>query len=148
MTLAVPLLPSLVAVMVTGPGDTAETKPVDETVAIAVFELAHATVRPVRGAPFASFGVAVNCTVWPTTTPAVAGVMSTVATGGTVTVTVAVPLLPSLVAVIVTVPAATPLTSPVHETVATAVFELAHVTVRPVTGAPFASFGVAVNCTV
>src|SRR2546428_11148487 len=68
--------------------------------------------------------------------------------GAGVTVTVAVPFLPSLVAVIVAVPAATPVTSPLPFTVATAGLSLAHVTVRPASGVPLASSGVAVSCTV
>src|SRR2546428_4633185 len=68
---------------------------------------------------------------------------------GAVTVPAAVPLRPSLVAVIVTgPPAATPVTSPLASTVATAGVPLAHVTVRPVSGLPLASCGVAVSCTV
>src|SRR2546422_5665638 len=68
--------------------------------------------------------------------------------GAGVTVTAAVPFLPSLVAVIVAAPAATPVTSPLPFTVATAVLSLAHVTVRPASGVPLASSGVAVSCTV
>ena len=49
-----------------------------------------------------------------------------------VTVTVAVPDLPSLVAVIVVVPAATPVTTPLDDTVATAELDVAHVMMRPV----------------
>ena len=60
----------------------------------------------------------------------------------------AVPLLPSLVAVIVTDPAATPVTSPLALTVAIAVLLLAQVTVRPDSALPAESFGVAVSCTV
>jgi hypothetical protein len=59
-----------------------------------------------------------------------------------------VPLIPSLVAVIVAEPAATPVTNPLALTVATAELLLAHVTTRPESAAPFTSFGVAVNCTV
>src|SRR2546422_11571562 len=58
------------------------------------------------------------------------------------------PFWPSLVAVIVADPTAAPLTSPLGLTVATDVLPLAHVTVRPVSGLPPASFGVAVSCTV
>src|SRR5207253_6859108 len=81
-------------------------------------------------------------------TEAVAGVTSTDATGTGVTVIAEVPLFPSLVAVIVAVPGVTPDTSPLLLTVATVVLELDHVTVRPESGAPLASFGVAVSCTV
>jgi hypothetical protein len=49
---------------------------------------------------------------------AVDGVTVTLATGSAATVTVAVPDAPSLVAVIVTVPAETPVTSPELDTVA------------------------------
>src|SRR2546426_16593 len=69
--------------------------------------------------------------------------------GGTAaTATVAVPLCPSLVAVSVAVPAATPVTRPLPFTVATPGALLAQVTTRPASGVPLASFGVAVSCTV
>src|SRR5439155_771672 len=129
-------------------GVTPETRPLLLTVATAVLELDHVTVRPESGFPPASLGVPVSCTVWPACTDAEGGVTSTVATGTFVTVTDEVPLLPSLVAVIVAEPGVTPETSPLLLTVATAVLELDHVTVRPESGAPFASFGVAVSCTV
>src|SRR2546428_1084470 len=56
-----------------------------------------------------------------------------------------VPLCPSLVAVIVAEPAATPVTNPFAETVAAAALLVAQVTTRPLRAVPFASFGVAVN---
>src|SRR5947208_6172224 len=144
----VPLLPSLVAVIVAEPGVTPETSPLLLTVATAVLELDHVTIRPESGFPPASLGVPVSCTVWPACTEAEAGVTSTDATGTFVTVTDEVPLFPSLVAVTVAEPGVTPETRPLLLTVATAVLELDHVTVRPESGAPFASFGVAVSCTV
>src|SRR6266513_1961520 len=82
VTPALPFFPSLVAVMVAGPGATPVTRPVALTVAVEVLELVHVTVRPVRMLPLASLSVAVSCTVWPTWTGAAAGVTSTVATGG------------------------------------------------------------------
>src|SRR5438067_9824380 len=109
--------------------------------------LFQSTVRPESGFPPASLGVAVSCTVWPACTEAEGGVTSTDATGTFVTVTDEVPLFPSLVAVIVAEPGVTPETRPLLLTVATAVLELDHVTVRPESGAPPASFGVAVSCT-
>src|SRR5207302_4530780 len=108
---AVPLFPSLVALIVMEPGVTPETRPLLLTVATAVLELDHVTVRPESGFPPASLGVPVSCTVWPACTDAEGGVTSTVATGTFVTVTDEVPLLPSLVAVIVAVPGVTPDTS-------------------------------------
>src|SRR5947199_8490426 len=58
------------------------------------------------------------------------------------------PLCPSDVAVIVAAPPATPLTSPLPLTVATPGLLLAQVTVRPLSGFPFACLGVTVSCTV
>src|SRR5207249_1283565 len=116
------------------------------TVATAVLPLAHVTIRPESALPLASFGVAVSCWVCPGCRLTVAGLTVTDATGTLVTVIAAVPLLLSLVAVIVADPAATPLTSPLPLTVATAVLPLAHVTTRPESALPLASFGVAVSC--
>src|SRR3989442_1240523 len=76
--------------------------------------------------------------------PAAPGSTGTEPAGGTVTVIAAVPLCPSLVAVIVATPAATAVTRPLPFTVAAAVLLLAQVTVRPDSGLPLASFGVAV----
>src|SRR5438034_4219043 len=70
---AAPLCPSEVAVIVVEPAATPVTRPLLFTVAAAVLELVHVTVRPANGLPFASFGVAVSCTAWPTCTDAVAG---------------------------------------------------------------------------
>src|SRR2546428_11788228 len=67
---------------------------------------------------------------------------------GAVTVIATVPLWPSLVAVIVAVPPATPVASPLPLTVAAAVLLLAHVTVRPVSVFPAASLVTAANCCV
>src|SRR5205809_206209 len=145
---AEPLCPSEVAVIVAAPAATAVTSPLALTVATAVLPLDQVTVRPGSELPFASCGVAVSCTVCPTCTDAVAGFTVTDATGTVLTVIVALPLCPSLVAVIVAEPAAPPVTSPLALTVATAVLLLAHVTVRPANRLPFASFGVAVSCTV
>ena len=78
---------------------------------------------------------------------AVAGLTVTDATGtGTAaTAIAAVPPRPSLVAVIVALPAATAVTSPLALTLATAGALLAHVTTRPDSGLPLASVGVAVS---
>ena len=106
------------------------------------------TVRPVRVLPLASFKTAVSCTVCATATLAEAGLTVTVATGTLVTEMADVPLFPSLVAVIVAEPTATPVTKPLPLTVAAPVLELVHVTVRPVRVVPLASLSVAVSCTV
>src|SRR2546426_8081 len=145
---AVPLFPSLVAVIVAVPAVFPVTSPLALTVATVALLLAQLTVRPDSRLPLASLGVAVSCTVWPTCTDAVAGFTVTEATGTVLTVIVAEPLCPSLVAVIVDEPAVTPVTSPLALTVATAGLPLAQVTVRPPRGLPFASLGVAVSGTV
>jgi len=76
---------------------------------------------------------------------AVAGLTVTDATGTDTTATAiaAVPLCPSLVAMIVALPAPTPVTSPLPLTLATAGALLAQVTTRPDSGLPLPSFGVA-----
>jgi hypothetical protein len=75
----------------------------------------------------------------------VAGETLTDATGTAEIVTLAVPLFPSLVAVIVAEPAATPVTTPLDDTVAIPVLELDHVSARPVSTLLFASRAVAVS---
>src|SRR2546426_11624778 len=130
------------------PAAAAVTSPLPLTVATKPFELAQVTARPDRGLPLPSFGVAVSCTVCPTWIPAEAGVTATEATGTFVTVIEEVPLCPSIVAGIVTEPAATAVTSPLPLTVATDGLELAQLTTRPERGFPLPSFGVAASCTV
>jgi hypothetical protein len=143
-----PLCPSLVAVIVAVPTTSPLTSPPDDTVATAALLVAHVTTRPVSGLPFASFGLAVNCTVCPTATLAEEGLTATDATGATVTAIVAVPLFPSLVAVIVAEPAAFAVTDPVALTVAMVVLLLAHAIVRPVSTLPAESFVVTDSCAV
>src|SRR5438876_4772989 len=145
---AVPLLPSLVAVRVAEPAPAAVTKPLLLTVATAVLLLAHVTTRPVRVLPAASFVTAESCRVPPTKRLADAGLTVTDATGTIVTVMTAVPLLPSLVAVIVAEPAATPVTKPLLLTVATAGLLLAQVTTRPASELPAESLVTAESCRV
>src|SRR5438093_13096111 len=102
--LAVPVLPSLVALIVAEPIVTPETSPEPLTVATEVLLLDQVTARPESAVPFASFSVAVSCTVWPCWIEAVGGLTDTVATGRLVTVMDDVPLFPSLVGVIVAEP--------------------------------------------
>src|SRR2546426_768750 len=161
VTAAVPLFPSLVAVMVTGPPTAFPvTIPPAFTSATAASPVCHVTLRPVSGLPLASFSVAVSCTVPFTRMVAVAGVTTTDATGAGVTVTAAVPLFPSTVALVVSgPPAAFPGTAPgppasfpvaraFGSTVATVASAVWQVTTRPASGLPFASCGVAVSCSV
>jgi hypothetical protein len=148
---ALPLLPSLVAVIVAEPAATPFTRPVDETVAIEAFEVVHVTTRSLSTLPLASRSVACSCVLCPTCTVATPGDTDTVATGagggggGAVTVIDELPVFPSLVAVTVAEPAATPLTSPVDDTVATEPFDVVHVMERPVRTFPLASRSVATS---
>ena len=141
----VPLLASLVAVMIADPAATPATRPLAETVAVPVALLDQVSTRPVSTLPAESFVTAVSCNVDPTFTLARAGVTVTDATGTTVTVIAAVPLLPSLVAVIVAVPTATADTRPLADTVATAGALLDHAMLRPVRTLPAESLVVAAS---
>src|SRR5262245_25213624 len=76
------------------------------------------------------------------------GATTTVATGIGVTVTVAFPVFPSLVAVIVADPGVTPVTSPVFDTVATAGLPDVNVIGRPLSTLPSASVTCALSCVV
>jgi hypothetical protein len=146
---AVPVCPSLVAMMCAVPTLTAVTSPVvDETVAADVLSELQVIDRPVRVRPCESVSVAVACVVWIAFIELAASETVTVATGAGVTVTVALPLFPSLVAVILAVPTAIPLTTPCAETIATAVLLDAHVITRLVRVFPLASRVVAVACDV
>lgn len=81
--------------------------------------------------------------VCPTVNAALDGCTVTLATGLGRTLTEAVPVLPSLVAVIVAVPTPTPLTNPVLETFATVGSLELHVIGRSFAGDPFTSVSVA-----
>src|SRR5947207_13066202 len=84
---AVPLCPSLMAVIVAEPATTPLTSPLELTVAADVLLLAQAIARPDSGLPAASFGVAVSCGALPAGTLAEAGLTVTEATG-TVTIVI------------------------------------------------------------
>jgi hypothetical protein len=144
VTVVEPDLVSLVAVMVAVPAFTAVTSPLELTVAIVGSLVPHVTVRPVRVFPFESLRVADNWRVAPRAMEGLAGATVTVATGASATLNVDVPLWPSLVAVIVDVPGATPVTTPAADNVATLVFDDCQPTVRPLSVFPLASFKVAV----
>jgi hypothetical protein len=148
LIVAVPLCPSLVAVIVAAPAATPVTRPLADTVATAGALLAQVTTRPVRALPAESFGVAASWAVPPIEMLDDAGLTPTEATGTTVTLTAAVPFFPSLVAVIVAEPAALAVTNPVALTVAMVVLLLDHVIVRPVNTLPAESFVVTASCAV
>jgi hypothetical protein len=106
------------------------------------------TVRPVNVLPLPSFGVAVSCWVAPRTTGVVGAESASDATGIGTTVTDADPGTPSLVAMMLVVPTATAVTTPLLDTVATPVLPDDQVTTRPLSGLLFASSVVAVACVV
>lgn len=135
----VPRTPSEVAVTMAVPGATAVTRPVPDTVATAGVPEPHRTERPASGAPPASFGAAVSWAVAPTVSDDAAGDTVTEATGARLTVTIADPVRPSIVARITAEPAATAVTNPVPETVATAGVKLNQAAARPTKAPPEAS---------
>src|SRR2546426_12543796 len=81
VTAAVPLLPSLIAVIVAGPEVKALTNPVLLTAATSRALLIHVIDRPVRMLPLASRRVAISCCAPPIERFTVAGLTVTVATG-------------------------------------------------------------------
>jgi len=77
-----PVIPSLVAVIVTAPGEIPVTTPVVETAAFEPSDEDHRMVRPVRTAPLASRKVAVITSEVPMTTVDAVEVTVTAATVG------------------------------------------------------------------
>ena len=130
MTVAVPLA-------------TAVRSPADETVAISVFEEVQVTEASPIALPPESLTVVVRVAV----SPAVMNVSESLeivrVEADCATVTAAVPLAEPEVAVMVAVPLATEVTSPVDDTVAAVVSDDVHVTVAPDMVLPTASFTVA-----
>jgi hypothetical protein len=149
---------SLVAVMVAVPGPTAVTvtvAPLDVLTELAALTVSAAglletqlTVRPERALVLPSFGTAVSTCVTPTTIGVVGDERLTVATGINATVIADIPIFVSLVAVTVVAPDPAAVTRPFASTVAAAGLLELHITVRPVSTFPFASFVAAVSCCV
>ena len=148
---AEPVCPSTVALIDVVPAPMAVTSPeAGFTVATAGLVDAKVAVLPVSAAPPASRGVAVPWVVWPIPIVLLARASVTVATGAR-TVTPAFVLLPSLVTVMLAVPAATAVmtaVNPLPATVATPAALDSQVTVRPVRTLPLASLTTAVACVV
>ena len=136
------------AVIVADPVATEVTSPADETVAMDVLKDAHVTTESGRTFPPESFTVALSVSVSPSDKKeSELGDTSTVIVSSP-TVTEADPLAEPDVAMIEIDPVATEVTNPADETVATAVFVDAHVTVAPDITDPAASFTVAVSVVV
>src|SRR5512140_271728 len=141
---AVPVLPSLVAVMFAVPLVTPLTRPVLSTVATDSSSEDHVIVRPESTLPLASSGSATRCTVSPTLMAALVGETRTDATGGGMTMIVATPDLPPELAAMCTVPSAMPVTTPEPDTVAMEVFS----ELQKMLGVPLAPSTVACRATV
>jgi hypothetical protein len=126
--------PSTETTTVPVPAASAVTSPPELTLVMPGVLVDQVTVRPDSdsGCPLAPRAITLSWRGWPTDIVAVDGLTATLATGSAATVIVAVPDAPSLVAVIVTVPAETPVTTPAVDTVATWVLLLAYVTGLPV----------------
>ena len=141
------LTDSLVAVIVAVPSPTAVTvagDPLALTVRAPVLLETQVIVRPVKMLLFASRVVAVSCWVVPRIIGVVGAETVTLATGAGVTVSAALPVFPSLVAIMFALPVLTAVTRPVvDETVATAVLSELHEIVRPVSVRPWESSKVA-----
>jgi hypothetical protein len=147
---------SLVAVIVAVPVPTAVTVTVaplavltelaELTVRTAMLLETQFTVRPVSVLPPMSFGSAVNTCVSPTTIALTGLDRVTLVTGAGLTVSVALPVMPSLIAMICTDPGATAFTLPVVDTVATALLPELQVTLRLFSMAPVESRVVAAAC--
>jgi hypothetical protein len=138
VNVAVALFPSLEAVITVVPTASVVIAPLLSTVATAGVDELHATERPVSVAPRSSRSTALAVVVAPSVSDGNASVTTTVATGAGITVSVALPVFPSLVAVMVAEPAAMADTVPPSFTVATVGDDDVQLTTRPVTAAPAA----------
>lgn len=148
VTCAVPTFPSLVAVIVAVPDAIAVTTPDALTVAVCGALDAQTTPRPASAFPLASYATAFSVSEAPTESCDVVGATTTDATGtgaGALTVICALPTLPSLVAVMVAVPAAFAVTTPDALTVAVCGALEAQTRLRPASAFPFASYVMAVS---
>ena len=120
VSVAVPVMPPNAAEIIAVPAATPAASPPDETVATPAADVSHVlTVVTSQEEPSVCNAVAVNAFVPPAATDAVAGVkvMETIVPPVT-TARVAVPVIPSNMAVMVVVPSATPVASPVLASIA------------------------------
>ena len=145
----VPLIPAEEAVMVELPTATAVASPVAMSiVAAAVVAEVHVAEPSTCVLPSLKWPVAVNCTVPPAPTLGFAGVTVMVCSVGAVTVSRVLPLTEPEVAVMVELPGATAVASPVPLIVAVAVVPELQVTVPSTCVVPLLKWPVAVNCCV
>lgn len=155
VTLDDPIWPPADALIVAVPAVPAVTMPELDTVATPSLVVIHANVTPLMGVPAESRATADSCAVpcgssvtelGVTTIDAITGAVGGGGTTGAVTVTFDEALRPPAVAVTTEVPAATPVTLPVLETVATWASLLDQVNVTPLIIVPTESRATAVSC--
>src|SRR5687767_13966652 len=136
VTVAKPNLPlNVCALTLVVPMPRAVARPCSDTPTISPTSAIHTIVPPVSGSPAAFRSVALNVSVSPNPSVAVAGSTVTVATVST-TVASAVADLPSTVALMLAVPAAIARTRPCADTTATALSLVVHATGQPCTRPP------------
>jgi len=145
---ALAVFPSLAAVICAVPGDSAVTRPVIDTVATAGLLELQAIDLPVRTLLLASLVSTESGWALPSANLALEGATLTTATGTGATVTVALPLFPSLVPTIRAEPGARVETRPVIDTVATASLSELQLTTRSLSAPPEASNVAALACVV
>ena len=140
---------SVMAVISAMPAPTAETSPVESTVATSLSSLDHEKATPPTMVPSEVLATAMSWCVSPISSiTGMASTISTLATTGSIsaTVTVAGMLVTSFpVAVIIAVPAVTAVTNPVSSTVATSVSSLIQVNSTSSITMPSAVVATAVN---
>ena len=148
VTAAVSATEPEVAIIEAAPLPVEVTKPVESTVATSVSADIHATLGVASGWFCASTTSATSRVVSPRdTSVSLAGVSVTVA-ASCATSKVAVPAMPSTVAVMATVPLSTAVANPAALTVATVVSDEVQVKVFPEMDPPLALAAVAANCPV
>ena len=135
---AEPLTPPAVAVIVADPAALPVTWPLCDTDAAPGSDEFQET-DALSGFPLASSGVAVSCCVCPTPIVPELGVTETDATTGGVTFTVALPVFPPALAVIVADPTAFAVATPLDETETALGFDVDQLTAIPLIALPEAS---------
>ena len=148
VSVARPLAPPAAAVIVALPERFAVTRPLVDTVATVLLELDHDTACPLSVLPAASVSVAASCFVTPVTRLTDDGVTAIVLTAPVETTTVACPVAPLALAVMVALPVCAAVTRPLEETVAMLLLDEDQATDCAATALPALSVIEAVSCCV
>ena len=125
----------------------AVARPLDVTLTTLVLELDHVTDCPVTVLPLPSVRFAESCVWAPAAMLFEPGLTLTLLTAPAATVSDDEPLAPPAAAVIVALPACFAVTTPLEDTLATELLELAHATL-PLSALPAASLSLAESCCV